>query len=379
MSLAASTSQPYPQDSTLLAVAAYGLAGTLSELPCAPLDDASWRELLNGARLQRLTGLLVRAMDDGALVATPAQVDEATQLHVVAMTVALALEGVLVDVADLFAAEHIPFRVLKGAACSRLDYPDPSQRSFHDVDLLVPGDHLDAAVNVLVANGFRRRFPAPRPGFDAKFGKAVTLEADNGAEIDLHRTLALGPFGQRIQVQDLWDRPGTTFALGTVPMTALDADLRLVHAAYHAVLGDHPPRLMPLRDVAQLVLAGGVSAPKVLALMASWHGEAVLAHALRVAWRTLRIADMTTLSTWAEQYRTLPKDERDLSVYVSAEASFAGKSYAAVRGIPGIPDRLAYLRAMLFPQGSYVDGRHAGRLARLRHGTTDVFGKGPER
>jgi hypothetical protein len=148
----------------------------------------------------------------------------------------------------------------------------------------------------------------------------------------------------------------------------------MLNAAYHCALGDHPPRLVPMRDLAQLVLGHQVDTTRVLALAAAWQGEAVLAHALRVTWDTLRIADMTSLSTWAERYRPNPRDERDLAVYLSENASYAGKSYAAIRSIPRIPDRLAYLRALLLPQDSYVDGRHRGRVARLRHGTTRVFG-----
>jgi hypothetical protein len=292
------------------------------------------------------------------------------------MSTVLALERALVEVAGTLERADIPFRVLKGAACSHLDYPDASLRSFHDIDLLAPGERLDEAVALLHGLGFRRRYPSPRPGFDARFGKAVTLVADSGVEVDLHRTFALGPFGQRIRLADLWSAPPAGFTLGGVRLTALDTELRLLHAAYHSALGDYPPRLVPLRDIAQLVLRPDLDVPRVRALAAAWQGEAVLAHAVRQAWATLQIADLTALSTWAEGYRARQRDERDLAVYQSSETSYAAKSYAAVRGIPRPSDRLAYLRAMLLPADTYVAGRHSGRLARLRRGATVIFGRG---
>lgn len=370
---------PFGDVPLLAGVAAHGLAGTLADMPDAPLDDNSWRRLLSGARLQRVTGLLVAAIEDGTLPATSRQVRQATELHLRAMTLALRLEAALVDLAGLLDVAQVPFRVLKGLAASHLDYPNPGLRSFHDVDLLVPPDHFDLAVQALERAGLRRRFPSPRPGFDALFAKAVTLVDPAGVEVDLHRTFALGPFGQRIATGDLWSGPGQPFVLGGVTLSALEPELRLLHAAYHAVLGDHPPRLVPLRDIAQLALRPAVTTSRVLALVAAWGGEPVLARAVGLAWRTLRLADLIVLSTWAEGRRTTAREERELSWYVGDNASFAGKSYAAVRAIPRTADRLAYLRALLLPQRSYLDGRHAGRLARLRHGTAAVLGRGEPR
>jgi hypothetical protein len=375
--MTAQASMRVPVDAPVLrAVAAYGLAGSMADLPRTPLDDEAWRTLLAGSRLQRMTGLLVEAIDDEALPATRVQVCEATDLHVGAMSTVLALERALVEVAGTLERADIPFRVLKGAASSHLDYPDAALRSFHDVDLLVPGERLDEAVALILDSGFRRRYPAPRPGFDARFGKAVTLVAESGVEIDLHRTLALGPFGQRIRLDDLWSAPPATFSLAGVRLEALDTELRLLHTAYHSALGDHPPRLVPQRDLAQLALRPDLDVPRLRAMAASWQGEAVLAHAVKQAWAALQIADLTALSTWAEGYRPRERDERDLAIYQNDRTSYAAKSFAAVRGIRKPGDRIAYLRALLLPDDTYLVGRHAGRLARLRRGAAVVFGRG---
>ena len=85
-------------------------------------------------------------------------------------------------------------------------YADPALRSFGDVDILVGGADFDAAVGALAALGFRRRFVEPRPGFDARFSKGACLERADGLEIDLHRTLAPGPFGMLLGLTDLVGR-----------------------------------------------------------------------------------------------------------------------------------------------------------------------------
>ncbi len=113
---------------------------------------------------ERIPGLLVRAILDGALAATPEQTEEAVLAHRASMVTALALEATLIRTAAVLQGAGIDYRVLKGTGVAHLDYPDPSLRSFGDVDLLVRSSQFDAAVEALVAVGHRRRFSEPRPG-----------------------------------------------------------------------------------------------------------------------------------------------------------------------------------------------------------------------
>ena len=95
----------------------------------------------------------------------------------------------------------IPVRVLKGTASSHLDYPDPALRTYGDVDLLVPGDHYEQAVRLLVSDGAHRRYPEPRTGFDRRFGKGCSLRTPDGLEVDLHRTFTMGPYGESLALE----------------------------------------------------------------------------------------------------------------------------------------------------------------------------------
>jgi hypothetical protein len=366
-----------PEVTTLLwSIAAHGLPGSLAELPRSPLSGHAWHELLFRARGARLSGLLTHAVTVGALPATDVQAAQVRDLNTRVMASAISLEAMLLQVAEVLDGAGIPFRVLKGPAVAHLDYPDPAVRDFGDVDLLVPPQDLDRTIAELVERGCARRFPEPRPGFDRRFTKSVSVVTPEGQEIDLHRTLAPGPFGLRIRVQELWETPTTPFMLGGRRLTALGPEERLVHACYHAVLGDVPPRLVPQRDIAQMLLYGSVDPTRVRELAGAWGGEPVIAHAVRTAWANLRLADVVALSAWAARYTPAPKEERELARATSPDRSYATQTMASVRTIPRLRDRLAYISALAFPRRSYLDGRHAGFTERIQHAATELLPNG---
>jgi hypothetical protein len=353
------------------AVAAYGLPGTTTELPRGPLADDDWAMLIGMARAQRMSGHLAHAIAGGDLAVTEEQLAEAGDSHLREMSLALLLERALLDVVDLFENLDIPYRVLKGSAVAHLDYADPSLRSFGDIDLLVPSSHFDAAVAGLSAAGHRRRFPEPRPGFDRRFGKGTSFSDAEDTEIDLHRTFVMGPYGLSISLEELWDT-SSTFVLAARTIHALRPEHRFLNACYHAVLGNTPPRLVPLRDVTELLLAGNVDVDEIRRLAASWQAEAVLALAVRYAWDTFALADATALSFWAYRYAPEPWERRAIAVYQRPDAGYAARSLAAVRAIRGASNKLAFVRALTFPTREYLGGRHRSYLQRWRRGLRDL-------
>ena len=104
-------------------------------------------------------------------------------------------------------------------------------------------EQFDDAVAALARAGHHRRFPQPRPGFDRRFSKGTSFVTDEGTEIDLHRTFAMGPFGLTMKLDDLWAR-ASTFRVGGVDLHALGREERFLHTCFHASLGDNPPRLL---------------------------------------------------------------------------------------------------------------------------------------
>lgn len=368
MSDAANT--PFHQ-ATIRSVSAFGLAGSLLELPAQPLDEAGFVRLSSAVRRQRLTGLFWAAIEGGALPTTESQRERAEAAHVRVLTGVLALEELLVDTARLFADEQIPVRVLKGSALAHLDFPDPALRPFGDIDLLIPGTRFDDAVALLVGRGCTRRFPDPRPGFYRRFGKGASVRTPEGLEIDLHRSFSMGPFGERLALDDIWSAC-EVFEVAGEPLTTLPVEVRLLHACYHAALGDRVPQLAPLRDVAQILLSSNPDWTVFQRLMQRSRGQAVVAHAVRTAWTELAIADVLIVSAWAESYRASPRAKADISVY-GVGSSYATRCFASVRALPTWEQRASYLAALTMPDRSYLDGRHSGHRDRLQRGLTEIL------
>ena len=352
------------------AVAAWGVPGSLLELPREPLDESAFAQLLAAVKHQRLTGLLWHAVAEGDMVATAGQAERIEWQHVEALAGSLALERLLLETVDILEQRSVQVRVLKGTALAHLDYPDPSHRMFGDIDLLVPGSDFDRAVRTLGELGHRRLHPEPRPGFDRRYSKGTSFRTSDGMEIDLHRTFTMGPLGIRLDLESVWER-SEKFRLGDTMLQALPAEERFVHACYHAALGEVVPRLVPLRDVAQLALAPGLNLERVHALLASSGGHAVAAKSVSLAWQWLQVADVLAISAWAESHRAGHRELAELAVYGEG-SSYALKAWASLRALPTLRDRAAYLYALAVPTKSYVGGRHEGRIDRLRVGARQV-------
>lgn len=353
----------------IVAVAAHGLAGTGTQLPGAALGPAEWDAVMGLAERERIPGFLAQAAHDGAMGATPEQRGQAWELHARSMGHVLLLERQLLDLVGRLEAASIPYRVLKGSAVAHLVYARPSARSFVDIDLLVPGTSWDATAELLLAMGCRRQFGQPRPGFDRRFGKGTAFLTSEGYEIDLHRTFVAGPFAHLVDPEQLFST-STTFELGGRPVLALGAVERFLHACLHAMLGDVPPRLVPLRDVAEMVLSAELDAEGALGLAASWRAQGVVAKAITTTWSTFRLADMVPLSVWAHRYQPSPADVRHLAAYAQGP-DYTVQSFAGLRAVSGLGDKLAYLRALTLPDRDYLAGRDAGQLRRwLRAGRT---------
>jgi Uncharacterised nucleotidyltransferase len=356
----------------LRTVAAHGLPGSPEGTLGRPLDADQWQGLLAQVHRERIIPLLAQAIADGSFPATDAQAMEIVGLDTEAMAAVLTLEATLLGVAEDFNRVGIHFRVLKGPAVAHLDYSSPSLRDFGDIDLLIHPDDLDVTITMLAEQGYVRRFPEPRAGFDRRFAKSVSMVNPDGLELDLHRTLAAGVFGLRVDVGLLWDAPPAHFALGGLTLRALGSAERFIHACYHAALGNAPPRLVPQRDIAQMLLRGSVDPDRVLSLAAAWQGEAVVAHAITTAWTTLRMTHLGELSAWAAKYTTQPRQQRELARATSAGYSYTAKALDAVRAIRPARDRLVYVSALAFPRRSYLNGRHSGFAARVGHAVSEL-------
>jgi hypothetical protein len=312
-------------------------------MPSGVLETTRWNDLVGSVRHQRMTGLLQQAVLDGALPASAEQIAEVSLLHRDDATTELLLERCMLSVtAQLFSA-GIDYRILKGPATAHLDYPQPALRSFADIDLLVPADDFDKAATLIAGAGGQHHLP----------------------ELDLHRNFVSGPFGLRVDPADLFATV-ETFCVHGVTVSALDRELRFLQACYNSAFATLRPRLVPLRDVAQLALRPDLDTERVQRLCERWHGQAVVASALAMAWRTFDLADATHLSTWALRYRFTDRERFDLSPSMVPGLSWGDETPTAPTSSHGTKHTVVYTGALARPTELLRRRSGQGKVSRWR-------------
>ena len=132
---------------------------------------------------------------------------------------------------------------------------------------------------------------------------------------------------------------------------------RLLHASYAAAFGDWPPRLMSLRDVAQLVHREKPNLLDVLLMAREWQCEPIVARAVNLAWDELALTRRATASCSGRV-----ASSRRRTSDACSRGTKARRARSRVRSPPCScctrrEDRLAYLRAIMFPQRSYLVAR----------------------
>jgi hypothetical protein len=338
----------------LARIVAWDLDRCTVELPAASLHDREWSRLIGVARSQRAEGPLTAAIVAGALPVTASQQEHAFEAHRAAMSLTLLLERELVGLARRFDEEGIDHRVVKGAATAHLDEVDPSLRAFGDIDLLVTSRTLPAAITIVEAAGGTRRHHEPRPGFDARFSKGVSFRFERNCEVDLHRTLAPGPFGLLVDLDELFAER-EPFTIGGQRLLALDRPGRFLHACYHAALGDPRPRLTSLRDLVHTAPRDADECRVVLGRAVRWQSRAVVGAAIDHARRAFGWRPPEPLASWAAREPRPAREVRWLDAYAGDGRLPALQSIQAIAAVDGIADRLAYARAIALP------ARSAGR------------------
>jgi hypothetical protein len=298
----------------------------------------------------------MHAVEEGLVVLTDEQMDELLIAQRKQMLHAIDLERHLLMALGTLEAAGVDAIVLKGTALAHCVYPDPSLRPFGDIDLLVRNSRWRDALEILAAAGFRRRYREPRPGFTARFGHAALLTNDQNVEIDLHRTLVAGPFGEWIQADELFDRT-TTFRVGGVDLLRLDNTAALAHACVHAALGYRPPLLLPVRDVAQLCLSPHLDWDLMRRWSCDWHLGVVFDYAFKTVAEVFGSPLHDASVNDALVQNRARRDVLALQAYTSHRRRYGGKATATILAIRGVRGRLQYVGALLFPDRDFLASR----------------------
>ena len=309
------------------------------------------------ARMDRLGGLLSTAISDGAVVADAAVVQQVDEIWHRQLVASVVVEALVLRTAAVLDAADVTWRLTKGAAVAHLDYPDPALRPFGDADILVHPADWTRAVKALLDEGCRRKSPEVDADWDNRFGKGVTLNSSQGLEIDLHRRFAIGRFGVRSTMADLFSG-GASITLAGRQIPTLDGSGRLLHSCHHAALGGFR-HYRAHRDVAQQILVAGVDWQATTRVATRWNVQAVVARAITDTWRVLALTEEHPAVEWARAMPIAPVDRWALDVFAQ-EKPFRQQALTAVGAVPW-RDLPAYLGPLVHRPGS---------LRRLAHGAS---------
>jgi len=336
------------------------------------LSDACWTQLLQTCHRQRLVGHLCDMVTTGVVPATEDQKREVTAWDLQLLAHRARLDRLLVDAVGILADVGIDHRVLKGAALARTAYPRPEVRHYYDIDLLAPTADFDDAVDALCAAGFRRRSPPPRPGFDRRFAKSVTLRSSDDLELDLHRTLIGGPFGFLFDLASLW-RSVAQIDVNGHTLNCFTPEETLLHVCCSAALGDVPPRWSTLRDVAQLLCFGQIDAARFVDIIEEQRFGLGASIGLAMTADRFDIDAGHELMQWANDYEPARSERRRLRVYRDRR-NFAAQSLASLFVLHGVRARVAYGYAAAVPSREFLQSFDTTRIGWLIRGNRSLRG-----
>lgn len=338
----------------LAQLAAFGLPG----VDVRPIRLSSHDELLAAAELRRAVPWVAAAVAADRVNG----VDDnwrgrLHQRHLVAVQTTMAAHAAAANTVERLVLAGFEVRVLKGVATGFADYERAVDRFSSDVDLLVRSDDLLGVLDALGAD----ESPTPRrPGWDERYGKAITVASATGVELDVHSTLAQGYFGLAIAADELFTQFDEIRIGDTTAARTLDGPGRLIHAAVHRAAS---PRsgLHSVRDIPQLVLVGGVDWQEAVERTERWGIDALFARGIRQAWGSFPL-ESHPLVEWATAMQATGRQRLALrySVRSGAGQFLTGPLALPVRRWPG------YMYPIVWPSPAYLQAHGKSRSQRLR-------------
>ncbi len=180
-----------------------------------------------------------------------------------------------------FATAGLPAAIVKGAAFAQRLYPEPSLRTFTDVDILIPEAHRHRTGEIMRGLGFELFEFEDRKGKDYQEQKWL-LTAQRDVMIEVHSNLVHSPKlrgAMSVKHEDVVDAGDGDCA---------DATALLFVAAAHGAVGHQLDRLQHLVDVLQAArgAAGPVDAQRLARVSEHCGVTLAIAGALELAGKT---------------------------------------------------------------------------------------------
>lgn len=337
------------------ALASHGLKGTRLAIPEDPLDDRGWGLLSSAIKNNRLWLVAADAVLSGTWPATLDQAERLFDGEEAMVAQMLMVERATLEVAallDSLGPHGIDFRVLKGPAHAQILWGRPELRAWGDLDILVPDSRVGVVADALVGElGARWHDPEPIRDSVIRFAKSLTFTLPSGVEVDLHRKVVRGPFGEAVRADDLWAR-AREISVANGTMNAMSAEAMLIQSCFHALSRD-PFQLVRLRDIAEGCRQDStIDSDRLIALARRWDCEAVVASGVSRAVDLLGLEPGSDLTRWAESHSGSAKQRRWMGYYVDGPPTDRMMlALSTVRASRSWSYRIAYLRSLLFHPG----------------------------
>lgn len=203
------------------------------------------------------------------------------------------------------AAAGIPTMVLKGVALLVAHYRDPGARPMSDVDILVPGERIDEALDALEGIGWRGD---PARSWLSRGWHAGTLAIPGGLTADIHRHAT---YEARYPAADKgFFAHGIPLEVAGVATLAMGPSDQLLHTLVHGLRWSIARSPIWIPDAAVVLRSGEVDLERVVARASALRLRCALAEGLNLVNRTLGpIPEAATLAA-ALTARPIPRAER---------------------------------------------------------------------
>jgi hypothetical protein len=315
-------------------------AASTSTMP--HLSDEVWERALTAVRAHRLQGLLgQRARTTDSF--DPSRRSAVRRECALAHAVALRVDGAMAEATSLLQHHGIEPLVLKGGAHACVLYGAPDLRPYVDLDLLVHPGEFRAAVDHLVASGCVRRVEGASPAWEQHHTKSVTLRHPSGCAIDVHRTLIGGPYGVRIDPDELFRQRRRCVVAG-VETHVLGLEHMALHVCISALLADATPKLIALRDVVQMASRRDLDPASLAHTARGWMLTSVVRDAVRIAHLTLGVEIPRWVDTALPAHRTSLRESVARWSYGGVSHRWRRQTVCATLFVPGLRAKVVYLR-----------------------------------
>ena len=311
-------------DPVLVVAAQFGLdkCEISDGLPLAPANEIATLRL---ALRDHLTGFVALSESAGEIkLSDIGKAALRNQWHD-ELLASVVLESFAIRTAEILNDAGARWLLTKGPALAHLDYPDPSMRTFGDIDIVIHPRDWDLACRVLTDHDYLREVPAISTMYDNRFGKGATF-VSGPLELDLHRRFAIGRFGVTSYMEEVFENT-TTVQFGGVRVPTMSPENRLLHACFHASLGGFR-YLRAFRDVAQLTLVSGADCEVTMQTARRWRAEAVVVTALTESWSRLQLVEHQFVTSVGRQYVSRG-DRRSLQIFRN-DAGFTSEALTSI-------------------------------------------------